>query len=186
MNAARMQLLSCLLIAGGVLTGLGQESSSGADIHLTCLTGHESISRHANYPITWTVQNIPPNTVLSLRIQWTIQNAGAQVGGVPRAAETSWLIGMVFDSATQKRMASLAASATNFPAIESGQYLWDVDKFCRENRQGNRSVCDAGAGYRLQMILRSASDPCADSMHCGKPRSLFRVHVSDGTFAFSD
>jgi hypothetical protein len=186
MRAPWTQLCAGLWIAGGLFTALGQEISSGPDITLTCLNRNEAVSRHASYPITWTAQNIPPNTVLSLRIQWTNQNSGVQVGGVPQAAETSWLIGMVIDAATQKRMASLSPSAMNFPAIESGQYLWDVDKFCRENRQGNRSVCAAGTHYRLQAILRSASDPCADNMHCGKPRSLFKVYASDGTFAFSD
>jgi hypothetical protein len=186
MRTACTHLSAGALLVASLLLALGQESSSGADIRLTCLTGHETISRHASYPITWTAQNIPPNTVLSLRIQWTNQNSGVQVGGVPQATQTSWLIGMVFDSATQKRMASMAPSAMNFPAIESGQYLWDVDKFCRENRQGNRSVFDAGTHYRLQAILRSANDPCADRMQCGKPRSLFKVYASDGTFAFGD
>jgi hypothetical protein len=152
----------------------GQESSSRADIRLTCLTGHESISRHANYPITWTAQNIPPNTMLSLRMQWTGQNS----------VQSNWLIGVVLDAATQQSLASRSPSAGHSPTIESGEYPWDVSRFCRENRQGNRSVCDAGADYRLQVILRSASDPCADNLHCAKPRSLFKVYESDGAFAF--
>jgi hypothetical protein len=186
MKAACTYLSAGVLLAGGLLWALGQNSSSGPNVTLTCLNHNETISRHASYPITWTAQNIPPNTVLSFRIQWTNQNSGVQVGGVPQPTETSWLIGMVFDSATQKRMASLAPSATSFPAIEAGQYLWDVDKFCRENRQGNQSVCDAGVRYRLEAILRSASDPCADSLRCAKARSLFKVYRSDGTFALRD
>lgn len=181
-----MQLCAGVLVVGSLLLALGQGSPSDPYVKLTCLNHDETISRHASYPITWTAQNIPANTVLSFRIQWTKPDSGVRAGGVSQAAETSWLIGMVFDSATQKRMASLSPSAINFPAIESGSYPWDVAKFCRENRQGSQSVCEAGVHYRLQAILRSANDPCADNLHCGKPRSLFRVYRSDGTFAFRD
>jgi hypothetical protein len=186
MNPARTRLWAHLLIAGCSLLALGQQSSSGPQIQLTCLHHDEAISRYASYPITWTAENIQPNTVLSLRIQWTSRDSGVRVAGVPQAAESSWLIGEVLDSATERRMASLAPSAMNFPTIESGKYLWDVNKFCKESRQGNKSICETGVHYRLQAILRSANDPCADNMRCGKPRSLFKVYNSDGTFAFRD
>lgn len=173
-------------MAGCLMLALGQESSTGPNLKLTCLKHDEAISRHGSYPITWTAEDVQANTMLSLRIQWTSQIPGARGGGASQAAESNRLIGGVLDSASERRMASLGPPAMNSPTIESGRYLWDVDKFCKENRQGNKSVCDAGVHYRLQVILRSANDPCADSLHCGKPRSLFKVYRSDGTFAFRD
>jgi hypothetical protein len=179
-------LAACVWIAAFLPLAVGQGSASPPGVKLTCLNRDETISRHARYPITWTAENIQANTMLSIRVDWTTQDSGFQVGGVPQKAETSWLIGALLDSATQKRFAALSASATEFPTIESGKYFWDVDKFCKQNRQGNKSVCSSDAHYRLQVILRSADDPCADSFPCRKPRSLFRVHMSDGTFSFRD
>jgi hypothetical protein len=169
----------CLLIAACLSFAPGQ-SASGPEVKLTCLHHDEAISRHASYPITWTAVNIPANTVLSLRIQWSEQREGG------RAAGGSWLIGDVFDAKTQKRFAALNHSTIESPTIESGKFLWNVDKFCRENRNGARSVCDQNVHYRLQMILRAADDPCADNTQCAKPRSLFTVSLSEGAFIIRD
>jgi hypothetical protein len=160
-----------------------QEAASGADVKLTCLNSDETISTHASYPITWTAANIQANTVLSLRLQWT---QPARTGASPQAAESSWLIGGVLDATSQQRFAALSRSAIGSSTIESGKYMWDVDTFCTENRQGNRSICEPGVRYRLQIILRSADDPCADNLHCAKPRAFFKVYRSDGAFAFRD
>jgi hypothetical protein len=177
MQAARTLLGACLLLA----VCLPLASSQEATVQLTCLNGDETLSRHASYPITWSADNIPANTMLSLRLQWMDQARGAA-----HAPAFSWLVGAVLDAASQRRMAALSRSATGLPTIESGKYLWDVAAFCRQNKNGSQSVCQPGVRYRLQIILRAANDPCADNLHCTKPRSLFQVATSDGTFTFAD
>jgi hypothetical protein len=183
MNAAQSSLAACVLMAICLPFAPGQEASSAPQVKLTSLNRDQTISRHASYPITWTAANIPANTMLSLRIQWTDQ---VKTGGALRAVENNRLIGAVLDSASQKRFAALSRSAADLPTIESGKYLWDVDKFCQENKNGNTSVCQPAVHYRLQLILRSADDPCADNLHCAKPRSLFKVLLSDGEFTLRD
>ena len=186
MKGARSLLAACVLIAACLPLALGQGNPSASEVKLTCLNRDETISRHASYPITWTAENIQANTMLSFQLNWTSQDSGARVGGTPQKVETSRLIGGLLDSTSQKRFMALSPSAVDFPTIESGKYLWDVDKFCKQNRDGNKSVCNFDVRYRLKVILRSADDPCGDNMHCGKPRSLFKVHISDGTFSFRD
>jgi hypothetical protein len=183
MKPARTLFGACLLMAVCLPLAPGQGAALGPEVKLTCLTRDETISRRANYPITWTAANIQANTVLSLRLQWT---SPVRAGGGPRTAESSWLIGGALDSQTQRRFAGLNRSTNDLPTIESGKYVWDVDKFCKENRNGSKSLCEPDVHYRLQLILRSADDPCADNMHCAKPRSLFKVFLSDGTFTFRD
>ena len=161
----------------------GQEAASGPRVNLTCLNHDQTISRHASYPITWTAANVQADTVLSLRLQWAEQ---VRSGGVAHTAENSWLIGEVLDSKSQIPAAPLNRTGIDFPTIESGKYTWNVDQFCQQNRQGNKSICEPDLRYRLQIILRSADDPCADSMHCAKPRSLFKVFLSNGVFTFRD
>jgi hypothetical protein len=169
----------------------GQEASSGPQVKLTCLKHDETISRHASFPITWTAVNIEGNTALSLRLQWTDQ---VPSGGVLRSVESNRLIGEVLDAKSEEKFAALSRStpqsapesSADMATIESGKYLWDANTFCRENTSGGRSVCEPGVRYRLQIILRSADDPCADNLHCAKPRLFFKVLVSDGGFTFRD
>jgi hypothetical protein len=183
MKPARTLLGHCAVMAVCLPLTLGQVSSPGPHVKLTCLTGNETISRHTNYPITWTAANIQPNTALSIRLQWIDQ---MPAGGGRQTVESNRAIGYVLDSKTQERLAALNRSTSGLPTIESGKYLWDLDKFCKENRNGNKSVCEPDAHYRLQMILRSADDPCGDNMHCANPRSFFKVFMSDGAFTFRD
>jgi hypothetical protein len=165
----------------------GQEASSGSQVKLTCLNHDQTISRHASYSITWTSANIKENTVLSLRLQWTDE---VRTGGVPHTIDSNRLIGELLDAKSQQRFAALSRttpeSSANLPTIESGKYVRDADKFCRENTSGGRSVCQPGVRYRLQVILRSADNPCADNLHCAKPRTLFKVLLSEGGFTFRD
>jgi hypothetical protein len=183
MNAARVLFGACALVAVCLRFAPGQAASSGPEVRLTCLNRDETISRHANYPITWTAANIQANTVLSLRLQWT---EPVRAGGVSHPAVSSRLIGAVLDSATQEKIAALSRSAAGLPTIESGRYRWDVDQFCKENRNGAQSVCEPDVRYRFQIILRAADDSCADNTHCAKPRAFFKVLLSDGAFTFRD
>jgi hypothetical protein len=183
MHAAGKWMGACLLLAACLVSAPGQQASSGPEVKLTCLNSDESISRHASYPITWTAANIQANTALSLRLQGTEQ---VRSGGVLRTVESSWLIGFLLDSTSQGKLAAFNRSAAGFSTIESGKFLWDVDQFCKGNRNGNQSVCQPGVHYRLQIILRSADDPCADNLQCAKPRSLFKVTESSGAFTFRD
>jgi hypothetical protein len=186
MKGAVTLFAACVLIAAGLPLASGQGSASGPEVKLACLNRDETISRHASYPITWTAKNIQANTMLSLRLNWTSQRPALRAGEAPQNVETSRLIGGLLDATSQKRFAALGPSASDFPTIESGKYLWDVDKFCKQNRDGNKSVCDSDAHYRLQLILRAADDPCADNLRCGKPRAIFKVYSSDGSFSFRD
>jgi hypothetical protein len=187
MKCTRILLAACVSIAACLPQALGQGSASGPEVKLTCFDQNETISKHASYPITWTAENIGPNTMLSFQLSWTTQDSGVRLGGIPQRAEESRLISSVLDSTDQKRLAALGpVSNRDFPTIESGKYLWDVDKFCKDDRENNKSVCDAAVSYRLHIILRSADDPCGDNLHCRKPRSLFKVYVSDAEFSFRD
>ncbi len=184
MKGLRTLLAACVLIAACLPVALGQRRASDPEIKLTCLNHDETISKQSSYPITWTAQNIPTNTMLSLRLDWPAQASGVRGGGLLQKTETSWLIAGLLDSASQRRLAALSPSAADVPTIESGRCLWDVNKFCKQNREGRKSICDADVHYRLQLILRSADDPCADKIQCGKPRSLFKVYISHGTLSF--
>jgi hypothetical protein len=114
---------ACVLIAACLPVAFGQRRASDPEIKLTCLNRDETISKHSSYPITWTAENIPANTMLSLRLNWSAQDSGARAGGVQQKTVTSWLIGGLLDSASQRRLAALSPSATNLPTIESGRYL---------------------------------------------------------------
>jgi len=186
MSGAQTLLAASLLLSTFFPVAIGQTIASGPDVKLASFSSDETISRRQAYPIRWSAENIPPNTMLSLRLSWITQDSRTRVGGIPQKAEMSWMIGGVVDSATLERLTAMSHSKTDYPTIESGKYMWDLEKFCKQNISDGKSVCEGAAHFRLQLILRTADDPCGDSLRCQKPRSLFKTYLSDGTISILD
>jgi hypothetical protein len=156
------------------------------EVRLTSLGSDVRISRHGSYVINWSSTDIPPNTALSLQLAWTAADSGVRIGGVVQAGREARLITTVLDAAAMKAFMGNFKSNAVYSTIETGRYVWDVAKFCSQNTDNGRSVCDSAPALHLQLILRASNDPCGDNLRCDKPRTLFKTYSSRGAISFGE
>ncbi len=178
-----LELLGSLV----VVLGLAQPVvASEPEVTLTAVTTDEQLSRRQQYVITWRSAGIPPASALSLRLSWTAADSGLRLSGVPQATEERRLITTLLDAQAMRSFMAGMQPQTAYPTIESGRYVWDLEKFCRQNTQNGHSVCASGVKYHVEVVIRAANDPCGDNLRCDKPRGLFRTFLSRGTISFVD
>ena len=178
----------CLVFGG--FAGLHCANAAQADVQLISFATDETVSRHGSYAIRWKAENLPPKSALSLRLTW---ESDAPSGGRPVRTSASWLVTTVLDAASEEELEASFRSWPGFrppdrpvSTIESGTYLWDIGAYCNANKEDGQSVCDKRVRFHLQLILRSAKDPCADREDCPTRRSLFQTSVSKGAISFGD
>jgi hypothetical protein len=167
--------------------GMAQHAvAAEPEVRLTSLDGDVRISRHGSYVITWSSTDIPSNTALSLQLAWTAADSGVRISGVVQSAREARLITTVLDAAAMKAFMGNFKSNVVYSTIETGRYVWDVAKFCSQNTNNGRSVCDSAPAFHLQVILRASNDPCGDNLSCNKPRALFKTYSSRGAISFGE
>jgi hypothetical protein len=149
---------------------------SEPDVALTLPSDGAHVSVSSPYVITWHATDLPPDAMLSLRVLTTTN-----------AATTSWLLtSLVTEAQTKKFSAMFKRPMPPGGFIEAGQYTWDLPAYCPKNTLNKASVCQPGATFRIEAILRDRNDPCADNHACATPRALFKSVVSQGVFTFSE
>lgn len=184
-SVRRGVIAATVLIAASF--GAAQPAFAGEpEVRLTSPDSDVRISRRGSYVITWSSTDLPPNTALSLQLTWTAMDTGVRPGGAVQAVREARLITTVLDAAAMKTFMGDFKPKVPYGTIETGRYVWDVAKFCRQNTDNGRSVCDRAPVFHLQVILRAANDPCGDNLRCDKPRALFKTYASRGAISFSD
>jgi hypothetical protein len=157
------------------------------DVVLTLPSGGVRVSVSSPYVITWRVTDLPPDAMLSLRVLGTTHDIAASVNGQPvtTPTSTSWLItSLLTEAQTKKLYASFNRPMPPGNVIEAGQYSWDLPTYCAKNTLNKKSVCQPGATFQVEAILRDRGDPCADRHECGTPGRFFKSVVSQGVFTF--
>jgi hypothetical protein len=183
---AALPVLAATLLQAAPFGAAERAFAAEPEVRLRSLETDARLSRRSPYVITWTSADVPANTALSLRLTWTTADSGVRIGGVVQGGEEARLITTVLDAAGMKAFMGNLKSDAVYSTIESGRYVWDVEKFCRQNSDRGRSVCDSASTFHLELILRSAKDPCADSLRCDKPRTFFKTYLSRGAISFGE
>jgi hypothetical protein len=147
---------------------------SEPDVVLTVPSGGARVSISSPYVITWRSTDLPPDAMLSIR-----------VNGSTNAGSTSWLItSLLTEAQTKKLYASFNRPMPPGDVIETGQYSWDLPTYCPKNTLNHKSVCQPGTTFQFEAILRDRTDPCADNHACATPGRFFKSVVSQGVFTF--
>jgi hypothetical protein len=185
-GAQRLRAAAFAAVLLGAAFGARCVLAADPQAHLTVLGTDARLARNSPFTITWSSSDVPPGTALSLRLYWRMADSGVRIGGIVQPGETSRLLTTVLDAATMKAFVQRFKSNATFSTIESGRYVWDVAKFCAQNTENGHSVCDSAPSFHLQLILRASNDPCADNMHCDRPRTIFQTELSRGAISFGE